>query len=241
MKIPESGRDPAPLVGAPDVGAVASKPTELPAGARLRRWCEMVVMFVVAPLVLAVFMRGWLVFRAIWALGAVCLVALLRDPTFDRRQMGNRRGFRAGWRFSAVSFLMLAPMLTAALWILDPGRVLSLPLQRPGLWAVIMVGYPVLSVYPQEVAFRAFFVHRYEMLMSRNELVWMCAVAFGFAHIIMHNWFAVAACTVGGVLFTLNYLRTRSVLSVSLEHAAYGCFMFTVGWGSYFYGGSMGR
>lgn len=43
--------------------------------------------------------------------------------------------------------------------------------------------------------------------------------------------FAVGAA---GVLFAWTYERTRSTLAVSVEHALFGCWMFTVGLGSFF-------
>jgi hypothetical protein len=36
----------------------------------------------------------------------------------------------------------------------------------------------------------------------------------------------------GGVLFALTYNKTRSTLLVSIEHAIYGSWLFTVGMGN---------
>lgn len=198
-------------------------------------------MFVVAPTLLAVFMRGYLIFPAIWSLAAICLVVLLRDPTFDRAQLWNARRVFVGLPGVIIMFTVLAVVLAVGLVLYEPERLLSLPRQNPVTWMMIMLLYPLLSVYPQEIAFRAYFVHRYGPLMNRVTLIAACAVAFGYAHIILHNWFAVAACTVGGVLFTITYVRSRSLLAASLEHAIYGCFLFTIGWGWYLYHGSIGQ
>jgi membrane protease YdiL (CAAX protease family) len=103
-----------------------------------------------------------------------------------------------------------------------------------------MLFYPVLSVYPQELAFRAYFFHRYApVFRSKIAMILASAVAFGYAHIILHNWIAIIFTTVGGLLFAVTYWRTRSLLATCLEHAIYGCYIFTVGWGWYFYGGSL--
>ncbi|MBC7772014.1 MAG: CPBP family intramembrane metalloprotease [Pyrinomonadaceae bacterium] len=205
------------------------------------RWIELATLFFIAPSVLAIYMRGYLVFPAIWTLAALCLVMLMRDPSFERWRLANGAGFRRGLAPIVAVFAVSGACLTAALLIYDSPRFLSLPRERPVLWAIIMVGYPILSVYPQEIAFRAFFCHRYERLMSRWVFVGVSAAAFGFAHIIMHNPVAVLFSTVGGALFMLTYQRTRSLLACAFEHAIYGCFLFTIGWGSYFYGGAIGR
>ena len=215
------------------------------AGARrgaVRRSLEFVAMFVAAPSVLAVFMQGWMVFPAIWLLAAICLAVLLRDPTFDRRQLWNASGVRRGAGIMAVCFGVAAPVLGLGLLVYEPERMFSLPLERPRLWAIIMVGYPVLSVYAQELAFRAFFFHRYQRVFTtERSMIVASAAAFGYAHVIMHNWFAVVFTLVGGLLFAYTYARTRSLLACCVEHAVYGCYLFTVGWGWYFYGGSIGR
>jgi len=208
---------------------------------RRARWVELITMFLLAPTALALFMRGPLVFPAIWTLAALCLILLLRDRSFPRRDLWNARGVIVGLRPMLRSFLILAPLLAVVLWLYEPERIFSLPREKPVLWLIIMLGYPILSVYPQEIAFRAFFVHRYSPLMGRNELIVTSAVAFGYAHIIMQNPIAIGFSAFGGALFTVNYLRTRSLLSTCIEHALYGCFLFTIGWGYYFYGGSTGR
>jgi membrane protease YdiL (CAAX protease family) len=64
------------------------------------------------------------------------------------------------------------------------------------------------------------------------------AVAFGFAHIILGNWIAVALCTIGGLLFALTYQRSGSLLLVCIDHALFGNFIFTIGLGRFFYHGS---
>jgi membrane protease YdiL (CAAX protease family) len=101
-----------------------------------------------------------------------------------------------------------------------------------------MVLYPVLSVYPQGVLYRAFFLHRYAAVFpARWALLLASAVAFGFLHIIFRNSLAVGLTFLGGLLFATRYAETDSLLTSSVEHALYGCWLFTVGLGQYFYHG----
>ena len=162
------------------------------------RFIEAVLLFVVAPTVLAMFMQGWMVFPAIWTLAAVCLVVLMRDRAFDRAQLWNSSGLRRGLGIVIICFAVGAPVLGAGLLAYDPDRLFELPRRDLRLWGVIMVGYPVLSVYAQELAFRAFFFHRYAPLFrdttrGRWGLIIASAAAFGYAHVIMHNAVASAA------------------------------------------------
>ena len=209
---------------------------------RAMRFAEMVVLFVVAPTVIALVMPGRLVFPAIWLLCAVCLAVLLPDTTFDRGELFRARGIAGCWRTILVRAAVIAAALTVLLWLVGPEMLFRLPRERPARWAFIMAAYPVLSVYPQEVAFRCFFRHRYRALFVNPSVHFgVNAVAFGFAHVIMHNWIAIVFSAVGGVLLAHTYDRTRSVFAVFVEHAAYGCALFTIGWGSWFYFGLAGR
>jgi membrane protease YdiL (CAAX protease family) len=68
-------------------------------------------------------------------------------------------------------------------------------------------------------------------------LLMTSALAFGYAHIVLHNWPSVLLSTIGGVLFASSYRRSQSTLLVAVEHAIYGCFVFSVGLGGLFYAG----
>ena len=65
------------------------------------------------------------------------------------------------------------------------------------------------------------------------------AAAFAFMHIIFRNWVAVGLTFAGGLLFAARYAGTNSLATSSFEHALYGCWLFTVGLGQYFYHGTI--
>jgi membrane protease YdiL (CAAX protease family) len=118
-----------------------------------------------------------------------------------------------------------------------PEALFQLPRTRTGLWLIIMIAYPLLSVYPQELIFRTFLFHRYRVLLPPRALMLTSALAFGYAHIVLHNLPSVLLSTLGGLLFASTYRRSQSTLLVALEHALYGCFVFSVGLGGLFYAG----
>jgi hypothetical protein len=64
-------------------------------------------------------------------------------------------------------------------------------------------------------------------------------VSFGLAHLFFANWIAPLLSSVGGILFAITYAQTSSTVLVSIEHAIWGNFIFTIGLGWYFYGGSI--
>jgi membrane protease YdiL (CAAX protease family) len=124
-------------------------------------------------------------------------------------------------------------------YFLRPDLFFNFVRREPWLWALVMVFYPIASVYPQGIIYRAFIFHRYRALFPNTMLlVFVSALAFAFVHIIFRNPVALAFTLAGGFLFAWRYSQCNSVLVTSLEHALYGCLMFTVGLGEYFYKGA---
>ena len=64
------------------------------------------------------------------------------------------------------------------------------------------------------------------------------AAFFAWAHIVFHNVWACAFTFVGGLFFLSTYRRTGSLLFAAVEHALYGDFLFSIGWGAFFYEGT---
>jgi membrane protease YdiL (CAAX protease family) len=210
----------------------------LPPPLRRRRWGELVLLFVVAPAALSRGPRGW-VLVSILTGGALSLAVLLRDPTFPRRRLFDAGAARRGLRAVLGRTLIGWTAILVFTWALrGPQAMFLFPRARPGLWVVVLVLYPVLSAYPQELMFRTLFFPRYGPLFGRGRaLVVANALLFGWAHILVHSGIAVALTAVGGLLFATNYRRSRSTLLVTLEHALYGDFVFSVGIGGMFVNG----
>jgi membrane protease YdiL (CAAX protease family) len=178
----------------------------------------------------------------LWVVATWCLAILLRDPTFDRRQLWNTGPLRQQLPQIFGLFAAGAAIMTVLVRQYAPDLFLILLRTHPGVWALVMVGYPLFSVYPQALIYRAFFFHRYRPLLESFDplvrswiMIVVSAATFALMHILFHNWIAVALTFPGGILFALRYCNTRSLAVSSLEHALYGCFLFTVGLGQYFY------
>jgi uncharacterized protein len=135
---------------------------------------------------------------------------------------------------------MVGFLLWLAVHRLAPHIEWSLVRQHPGLWALVMVAYPILSVYPQGLLYRAFFFERYAPLFpGRWTMIVASAAAFGFLHLIFGNPLAPALGFLGGLLFAARYAATGSLATSCFEHALYGCWLFTLGLGRYFYHGTL--
>jgi len=200
---------------------------------------EFTVIFVVVPLL--IYYRRIpnlpIPYLLITALGAFLL--LRRDATFGLSQLthsGNVQPFLAA---ILIRDAVCLAGLGIAVYFMAPQLLFSLIRRSPGLWALIFLLYPLVSVYPQELLYRAFFLHRYQPLFGRGwGMLLASAMAFGFVHIIFRNSLAVALCVIGGFLFSLTYQASGSLLLACLDHAIFGNFIFTIGLGQFFYHGA---
>lgn len=176
----------------------------------------------------------------LWVVAGYALWQLLTDPRFDRSRLWNAGALPGQLAVILAIFLFVALGLWLGVRWLAPGLEWSFVRQHPAFWAVVMVAYPVLSVYPQGVLYRAFFFERYAGLFpGKWAMIVASAVAFAFLHIIFRNSLAVALTFCGGLLFAMRYAQTGSLATSSFEHAIYGCWLFTVGLGQYFYHGTI--
>lgn len=205
---------------------------------RAVRWIELGVLFGLLPAALATFARSLslpVLFVAAW----LCLAVLWRDPTFQRDQLWRREQLWTWLRGPLALALAAGTLLAVGVYLVEPRHLFDLPRHSPWRWLLVMLLYPTLSVVPQELVFRTFFFHRYGRLFESPWVTTVAsAIAFAWAHIVLMNELAVLLTLIGGWLFARTYLRTRSLLATAVEHAAYGCLLFTVGLGRWFVTGA---
>lgn len=200
---------------------------------------ELAAVFVVVPLL--IYYRGIpnlpIPYVLLTAFGAFLL--LRRDATFSLSQLTSWSNFRPFLTAILIRDAVCIVGLGIAVYLLAPQLLFSLIRRSTWLWALIFLLYPLLSVYPQELLYRAFFFHRYEPLFGRGRgMLLASALAFAFVHIIFRNWLAVGLCVIGGFLFSLTYQTSGSLLLACMDHAIFGNFLFTIGLGQFFYHGS---
>lgn len=204
-------------------------------------WIELIVFFVGVPLLMrwAIHDLHIPLILVLQPLLLGFIAYLLWDDTFHvRRELMQGFAIRhlvwIGLVFAAVG-----GSITLATWIVFPERFLLFPLYRPQIWMIVLLLYPLLSVIPQELVYRTFFFHRYGPIFGRHRwvLVLTNGALFGFAHIIFNNWIAVVGSAVVGGIIAYRYWMTRSFWAAWLEHTLYGCLIFTVGLGMFFFTG----
>jgi len=197
---------------------------------------EWSLLFVATPLLLFDEPTRLKVHAGLWLVCLYALWLLSRDPDFSWKDAWRGRaltrrelkGIAARFAVSTVGIILLTMLL-------NPERLFSFPLQRPGFWLIVMLLYPILSALPQELIFRTFFFRRYRPLFTAD---WAMALAssfaFGFVHIVFHNPVSPILSFVCGFFLCSSTLAHRSLKRAAIEHAIYGDMVFTIGLGLYF-------
>lgn len=191
---------------------------------------ELVVLFILLPLSYLLQYPVWLKI-SLGLIGLIYIVYILLKISRIRIKPKDLP-WKLFLRQLGLKFLIISLVTTGYVYLTDPSKLFYVPLHRPLLFAVIIAIYTLLSVWPQEVIYRTFFFERYGLLFSNQKVLMIVnASLFSLAHIFFRNTLVLVLTFLGGLLFAWTYLRFRSTLLVSVEHALYGNWLFTVGMG----------
>jgi len=210
---------------------------------RARRWIEFVSLYIVIPLALGA-LRGLdiavPVLPILWVAAYPAARYLVRHHGWGVRELAEFHLSRSQGGHLLLRVAVAAALLAGGLFLVAPCQLFELPRANPRLWALVMVCYPILSVYPQGLLYRGLFYARYANLFRSERGAWLAGAAvFSLAHVVFGNVWAVALTFVGGLFINRTYRRTGSMLVSDAEHAAYGQLVFTLGWGRYLYHGTV--
>jgi uncharacterized protein len=195
---------------------------------------ELAVLYFVLPTIIYFGRFRIQAFLMLWAAAAYCGWILKTQGRLDLAAL-HLTGLRTHIPSIFALYLSFVCITTAFVLRFSRPNLFRLVRNHRRLWALILVAYPVLSVYPQALIYRAFFFFRYHALFtSPVNLLLVSAIAFAYMHIVFRNWLALGLTVCGGLLFGLRYQQTHSLFISCFEHALYGCWIFTVGLGRSF-------
>lgn len=201
---------------------------------KLYLWSEFVVLFFVIPLLyffelIPIHKAVPLVFVFIY-----CLVVMYNRKSISRRIFK----IKSSYPLKEVALKSLFLLVVSSIWvyIFREDVFFHLPLNNFWFWVFIVLTYPIWSAFTQEFIYRFFFYQRYRKLFdSILVMIFVNALCFSMAHIIFRNWVALVFTFVGSIVFSLTYIRSKSLNVVFIEHSLYGNIFFTNGFGVFFY------
>lgn len=195
------------------------------------RIIEFFILFVLLPLSLA-FPYDFKIKGAGLLIAFAYLLVVLFKYTNTSIKIKKGIDWGAFWKRVLVQFVLIAIVTSLFVWFSKPNALFCVPRSNLSLFGLILCVYTFLSVWPQEVIYRTFFFARYsDLFSSKKLLIYINAIVFSVAHIFFKNTLVVVLTLIGGLLFAYTYVKTKSTLLVSIEHALYGNWLFTVGMG----------
>lgn len=131
-----------------------------------------------------------------------------------------------------IKLIVIAIVTGLFVYFLDRPSLFCVPINNTKLWLIILGVYTFISVWPQEIIYRTFFFARYgDLFKDKRLLILVNAIVFCLAHLLLKNVLVLVLTFVGGLLFAWTYHKHKSTIMVSIEHALYGNWLFTVGMG----------
>ena len=132
-------------------------------------------------------LRRWVIPQML-LLAGIFLALVWRDASFDRRQI---RAVPQDWPRGLLRIVVFFVAGGAAVLYLAWRSGVDLfffPRERPFLWLLVLLLYPLVSALAQEVIFRVFLFHRYRSLFPDPRLMMLVsASAFALAHLELGN------------------------------------------------------
>jgi len=193
---------------------------------------EFFILFIAFPIIITIDFPIWI--KLIMGSLGFCYVTYLLLKV-ERLQIKIKTviKWKSFWISTLLKFLFIVIVTVLYVWLTDKIQLFNVVKSKPLLWVVILFVYSIFSVYPQEIIYRTFFFKRYRSLI-RNEYVFIFinALVFSLGHIFFSNFLVMILTFFGGLLFAFTFSKTKSTVLVSIEHAIYGCWLFTVGMGS---------
>lgn len=202
---------------------------------RTRLISEFIILYLILPLLIMLDFLPVPLLLILLVLGIAVHLFLYHDPTFNRNNFINwKSGRREVWKIILL-FIPLGALMVVLIWKIDKTKLFYLPSSNPWFLLLISIFYPVFSVVPQGLAYRALFFHRYGSLFYGNTLkIIISAAVFSFGHILYKNALVLILAFIAGLIFAYRYRKTDSLLISILEHSLYGVWLFTCGLGYFF-------
>jgi membrane protease YdiL (CAAX protease family) len=196
------------------------------------KFFELLIIFVFIPISF-VFNYAPILKLVIGILGFTYITFVLFKVEKIKVHIEKNNNWQAFWKSTIIKLLIIAFITSLFVWFTEKESLFSVLLNKPKLWALILLFYSLFSVYPQELLYRTFFFKRYKILF-KNEYVFIFinALLFSLAHLFFKNMLVLLLTFVGGILFAFTFKKTKSTFLVSIEHSIYGCWLFTVGMGN---------
>jgi len=199
---------------------------------KLIKKLEILFLFIIIPVTLSN-NKIAIVIKVSAVVLAITYIALIsyqhRKQIFKKRIQKKPKRF---WTIVCINLLIIFVSSYFYIQNKNPELLFKSVLEQPWVWIKFLLIYTFISVVPQEYIYRIFFFYRYKKLSKNTQLLYLAnALLFSLAHLFFQNTYVFVFTFLGGYLFSYTYHKTKSWIWVSIEHAIYGGWIFTLGLG----------
>jgi len=192
---------------------------------------ELFIAFILVPVSFAIDYPIWIK-MVVGGFGFFYILFVLLRVQKNKFKIAKHLDWKSFYKRTLIQLVIIAILTTLYVWYDDASNLYVVVLNKPLKWVAILFFYSVFSVYPQELIYRTFFFQRYQSLFKNETLfILFNATLFSLAHLFFGNGLVMILTFVGGLFFALTFKKTKSTLLVTIEHAIYGSWLFTVGMG----------
>ena len=195
------------------------------------KFIELLIIFILIPISFTIDYSIWIKLL-IGLLGFIYTILILLKVEKLKFKIRPRLNWKQFASETLMKLIIIIIITTAFVYLTDKSFLFNVVLEKPKLWIFILFFYSIFSVYPQELIYRTFFFKRYSKLFRNQRLfIFLNAILFALGHLFFRNTLVLFLTFLGGLLFAITFNKTNSTILVSIEHAIYGCWLFTVGMG----------
>ena len=173
---------------------------------------ECIILYLILPLLVMLNFLPVPLLLILLIMGIAVHLFLFHDPNFDRNNFINwKSGRKETWKIILL-FIPLGALMVVLIWQIDKTKLFYLPTSNPWFLLLISIFYPVFSVVPQGLAYRALFFHRYGSLIPGKTLkIIISAIFFSFGHILYKNALVLLLAFFAGLIFIFWYWRNWKI------------------------------
>ena len=192
---------------------------------------EFFIIFILVPVSFVLDFSIWIKLT-VSIIGFLYIIYVLLKIENKRLKLAKHINWNIFFKNTMLKLLVIVIITVAFVFFFDKANLFKVLINKPLKWVVLLFIYSIFSVYPQELIFRTFYFSRYDALFQNKKVfLFINAVVFSLAHLFFRNALVIILTFLGGLLFAFTYKKTKSTLLVTIEHAIYGCWLFTVGMG----------
>ena len=194
---------------------------------------ELILLFICIPIILVINISLYIKLL-VPLIGVIyCSIVILKNKLISFSDLYKIKSKKV-WKPLVIKTFILIILSSISMFLFNEEKLFLVIKNNPVLWLSVCFFYSVFSVLPQELLYRSFFFKRYSVLFKNTTfLILINALLFSLAHTLFLNIYISALTLIGGFAFALTYQKNKSLLFTSIEHAIYGCWIFTLGIGEY--------